>query len=34
MRFTRSAMSDAEAGARYGSPLTALARAIAADAGR
>ncbi|WP_428680440.1 helix-turn-helix domain-containing protein [Reyranella sp.] len=32
MRFTRSAMSEAEAGARYGAPLTALARAIATDA--
>ena len=29
MRFTRSAMSEAEAGERYGEPLTALARAIA-----
>ncbi len=34
MRFTRSAMSEAEAGARYGAPLTALARAIAVDAAR
>jgi hypothetical protein len=32
MRFTRSAMSETEAGARYGPPLTALARAIAIDA--
>ncbi|MDP1752321.1 MAG: helix-turn-helix domain-containing protein [Reyranella sp.] len=31
MRFTRSAMSDAEAGARFGPLLTALARAIAGD---
>jgi len=34
MRFTRSAMSDTEAGARYGAPLNVLAAAIAADAGR
>lgn len=34
MRFTRSAMNETEAGARYGSLLVALARAIAADAGR
>jgi hypothetical protein len=32
MRFTRSAMSEVEAGARYGAPLGALARAIASDA--
>ena len=32
MRFIRSAMTEAEAGARYGAPLAALARAIAADA--
>lgn len=32
MRFIRSAMSEAEAGERYGAPLTALARAIAIDA--
>ena len=32
MRFTRSAMSEAEAGTRYGPPLTVLARAIAIDA--
>lgn len=31
MRFTRSAMTEAEAGARYGAPLNALARAIATD---
>ncbi|TBR29784.1 MAG: hypothetical protein EPO10_06175, partial [Reyranella sp.] len=31
MRFTRSAMSEATAGARYGAPLTALARTIAID---
>jgi len=31
MRFTRSAMSEAAAGERYGAPLTALARAIAID---
>ena len=31
MRFTRSAMSDAEAGARFGPLLIALARAIAGD---
>ena len=31
MRFTRSALSEAEAGERYGPPLTALARAIAID---
>jgi IclR family mhp operon transcriptional activator len=34
MRFTRSAMNEAEAGARYGPKLIALARAIAADAVR
>jgi len=34
MRFIRSAMSEAEAGRRYGAPLNALAEAIAADAGR
>jgi len=32
MRFVRSAMSEAEAGARFGAPLNALARAIATDA--
>jgi IclR family transcriptional regulator, mhp operon transcriptional activator len=32
LRFTRSAMTDAKAGARYGPLLTALARSIAADA--
>ncbi|WIM14347.1 helix-turn-helix domain-containing protein [Enhydrobacter sp.] len=32
MRFLRSAMSEAEAGARYGAPLNALAAAIAGDA--
>ena len=32
MRFTRSAMSEVEAGTRYGAPLGALARAIAIDA--
>ena len=32
MRFVRSAMSEAEAGARFGAPLNALARAIAMDA--
>lgn len=32
MRFLRSAMSEAEAGARFGAPLNALARAIATDA--
>lgn len=31
MRFTRSAMSETEAGERYGATLTALARAIAID---
>ncbi len=31
MRFTRSAMTEAAAGERYGAPLTALARAIAFD---
>lgn len=31
MRFTRSAMSETEAGERYGAPLTMLARAIAID---
>lgn len=34
MRFLRSALSDAEAGARYGAELNALARAIAAEAKR
>jgi IclR family mhp operon transcriptional activator len=34
MRFTRSAMTEAEAGARYGAPLNALANAIAVDAAR
>ena len=34
MRFTRSAMTEAEAGTRYGTPLNALARAIAADVAR
>jgi IclR family mhp operon transcriptional activator len=34
MRFIRSAMSEQEAGARYGDPLNALAAAIAADAER
>jgi IclR family mhp operon transcriptional activator len=34
MRFLRSAMSEAEAGARYGAPLNATAAAIAADASR
>ncbi len=34
MRFTRSAMSDAEAGARFGPLLAELARAIASDAER
>ena len=33
MRFTRSAMDEAEAGARFGPPLKALAAAIADDAG-
>jgi IclR family mhp operon transcriptional activator len=33
MRFTRSAMNEAAAGARYGPPLRALAADIAADAG-
>ena len=32
MRFVRSAMNEAEAGARFGAPLNALARAIATDA--
>jgi IclR family mhp operon transcriptional activator len=32
LRFTRSAMTDAKAGARYGPLLTALAESIAADA--
>ncbi len=32
MRFVRSAMNEAEAGARFGAPLTALAHAIATDA--
>ena len=31
MRFTRSSMTDAVAGERYGGPLTTLARAIAID---
>ncbi len=34
MRFTRSAMDDAEAGVRFGPLLSALARAIASDAER
>jgi IclR family transcriptional regulator, mhp operon transcriptional activator len=34
MRFVRSAMSEDEAGQRYGGPLTALAAAIADDAER
>ena len=34
MRFIRSAMTEEEAGARYGMPLNALASAIAADADR
>jgi IclR family mhp operon transcriptional activator len=34
LRFTRSAMTDAKAGSRYGPPLTALAQAIAADTAR
>lgn len=34
MRFTRSAMDEAEAGARFSAPLNALAAAIAADASR
>ena len=34
MRFIRSAMTEAEAGARYGGPLNALAAVIAADADR
>ena len=34
MRFIRSAMTEEEAGARYGAPLNALASAIAADADR
>lgn len=32
MRFVRSAMSEGDAGRRYGAPLNALAAAIAADA--
>jgi hypothetical protein len=32
LRFTRSAMTDAKAGVRYGPLLTALAESIAADA--
>jgi IclR family mhp operon transcriptional activator len=32
MRFVRSAMSEAQAGARFGAPLNALARAIAINA--
>ena len=31
MRFPRSAMTDAEAGLRFGRPLQQLARAIAGD---
>lgn len=34
MRFIRSAMTEEEAGARYGAPLNALASAIATDANR
>lgn len=34
MRFIRSAMTEEEAGRRYGAPLDALAAAIAADAER
>jgi IclR family mhp operon transcriptional activator len=34
MRFIRSAMTEQEAGERYGAPLNALAAVIAADAGR
>ncbi len=34
MRFIRSAMTEAEAGIRYGDPLNALAAVIAADADR
>lgn len=34
MRFIRSAMTEEEAGRRYGTPLNALAVAIAADADR
>ena len=34
MRFIRSAMTEEEAGRRYGAPLNALAAAIAADAER
>jgi IclR family mhp operon transcriptional activator len=34
MRFVRSAMTEEEAGIRYGVPLNALASAIAADADR
>jgi IclR family mhp operon transcriptional activator len=34
MRFIRSAMTEEEAGRRYGAPLNALAAAIAADADR
>jgi len=34
MRFIRSAMSEQDAGVRYGAPLNALASAIAADAER
>ena len=34
MRFIRSAMTEREAGDRYGAPLNALASAIAADAER
>jgi len=34
MRFIRSAMTEEEAGRRYGAPLNTLAAAIAADAKR
>ncbi len=34
MRFTRSAMTEAEAGTRFGTPLNTLARTIAADVTR
>jgi IclR family mhp operon transcriptional activator len=34
MRFIRSAMSETEAGARYGAALNAMADAIAVDATR
>lgn len=33
MRFIRSALSEAEAGTRYGTPLNAMADAIASEAG-